>query len=278
MISGLGSGPGDSLWVFDFGNRRFTVLSGDGEPVRTVSVGGSLSAVGAVGRLSDGSFVVREGWGSPTNGTPRFGLTRDPVVVAKFAPDGSSADTLGMFLGREVFVSVEDGRSVMSAPLFAHNASVALWDDAVFIGVQDKMEVGLYSGDGMLQRLFRVPDFDLSLSAADVEGRKQQILAQQPAERRAEVRSRLDAMDVPASRPAHGRLLAGADGSLWAAEHTRYPTIARNWTVFGPDGRLFGAVVMPERFTLLQVGPDWVLGVGLDELDVEYVRLYRLEK
>ena len=280
MISGLGSGPGDSLWVFDYGNRRFTVLSGDGEPVRTVSVGGLLSAVGAVGRLPDGSFVVKEGWGwgSPTSGATRSGLKRDPVVVAKFAPDGSSADTLGMFPGREVFVSVEDGRGVMSTPLFAHNASVALWEDAVFVGIQETMEVGLYSNDGTLLRLFRVPDYDLHLSAADVEDRKRQILEQQPTERRTEARNQLDNMDVPESRPAYGRLLASADGSLWAAEQTRYPQPPKKWTVFGPDGRLLGGVVMPERFTVFQIGFDWVLGVGLDDLDVEHVRLYRLEK
>ena len=278
MISGLGSGPGDSLWVFDYGNRRFTVLSGEGEPVRTVSVGGSLSAVGAVGRLPDGSFVVKEGWGSYVSGTERTGLTRDPVVVVKFAPDGSSSDTLGMFPGREVFISVWDGRGVMSTPLFAHNASAAIHGDGVFVGVQEMMEVGLYSSDGHLRRLFRVPDADLHLSAADIDDRRQQVLSQTPAPRRAEVRNQLDEMDVPDSRPAYGRLLVGADGCLWAAEQTRYPTIPKNWTVFGRDGRLLGQILMPGRFRLYQIGTNWLLGVGLDDLDVEHVRLYRLEK
>ena len=278
MISGLGAGPGDSLWVFDYGNRRFTVLSSDGQPVRTVSVGGALSAVGAVGRLPGGKFVVKEGWGSPRGGAPRSGLTRDPVVVAKFTSDGSSADTLGMFPGREVFVSVEDGRGVMSAPLFAHNASAALLHDAVFVGDQERMEVGLYSADGELLRLVRVPDLDLHISASDIEEQKRQLLELQPPARRAEARNQLDGMDVPPSRPAYGRLLVGSDGSMWAAEHVRYPFIPRNWTVFGANGRLLGTVVMPDRFTVFQIGFDWVLGVGLDELDVEHVRLYRLLK
>ena len=278
LISGLGCGPGDSLWVFDYGNRRFTVLSDDAEPIRTVSVGGTLSAVGAVGRLPDGSFVVKQGWGSPTDDKQRTGLTRDPIAVARYTADGSSVDTLGMFPGREVFVSVEDGRGVMSTPLFAHNTSAALLGDAVFVGDQQRMEVGLYSADGDLLKLFRVPDFDLRISASDIEDQKRQLLERQPPERRAEARNQLDGMDVPHARPAYGRLLVGSDGSLWAAEHVRYPTFPGIWTVFGYDGRLLGTVVMPDRFTVFQIGSDWVLGVGLDELDVEHVRLYRLEK
>ena len=156
--------------------------------------------------------------------------------------------------------------------------AAALAGSAVFVGVQERMEVGLYSGNGTLLRLLRVPDIDLNVTATDIEHRIRQLLEQQPVERRAEARNRLDQMDVPDSRPAYGRLLAGADGSLWAAEQARYPTIPRDWTVFGPDGRLLGTVVMPARFTVFQIGIDWVLGVGLDELDVEYVRLYRLEK
>ncbi len=278
MISALGTGPGDSLWVFDYGNRRFTVLSNDGDVIRTVSLGGFLSAAGAVGRLPDGSFVVKEGWGRATGGVTRTGLTRDPVAVAVFSPNGTATDTLGMFPGREVFVSVEDGRAVMSAPLFAHNANAVIRGDGVFVGVQENLEVGLYSGDGALRQVYSVPNADLSLSAADISVRRETVLAGLPENRRSQAGDQLDAMDVPHTRPAYGRLLVGEDGSLWAAEQTRYPMTPSVWTVFGPDGRLLGEVVTPDRFTLYQVGNDWVLGVGLDDSDVEHVRLYRLEK
>jgi hypothetical protein len=41
---------------------------------------------------------------------------------------------------------------------------------------------------------------------------------------------------------------------------------------------LLGEVTVAEQFKVLQIGADWVLGVGRDELDVEYVMLYGLEK
>lgn len=278
MIAGLGAGPGDSLWVYDYGNRRFSVLTGDGETVRTVSVGGFLSAANSVGRLPDGRFVVKEGWGRSTSGASRTGLVRDPVAVVLLASDGTSTDTLGMFPGREVFVSVEDGRAVMSTPLFAHNAHAALRGTSVVVGVQETMEIRLYSAQGTLQELLRVPNANLHLSASDIEARKQDVVSLEAVERQALARRQLDELAVPDSRPAYGRLLVGEDGSIWAGEHTRYPAVPRTWTVFSSDGRLLGEVVMPERFNLLQIGNDFVLGIALDDLDVEHVRLYPLEK
>jgi len=35
---------------------------------------------------------------------------------------------------------------------------------------------------------------------------------------------------------------------------------------------------LPPRFTPFQIGADFVLGREVDELDVQYVTLYRLEK
>ena len=278
MISAIGVGPGDSLWVFDYGNRRFTVLNEDGVPQRTVSVGGFLSAAGAVGRIPNGSFVVKEGWGRATGGSRHTGLARDPVAVAIVSPDGSSFDTLGMFPGREVFISIEDGRAVMSAPLFAHNTSAVIRDSEVFVGVQEEMEIGLYASDGKLRQIFRIRGVDLDLGAPEIAARRREALARVPEERRPQAADQLDRLAVPDARPAYGRLLVAVDGSLWAAEQVRYPAIARTWTVFAADGRLLGEVVMPERFRLHQVGDDWVLGVGLDEVDVEHVLLYRLTK
>ena len=48
--------------------------------------------------------------------------------------------------------------------------------------------------------------------------------------------------------------------------------------MFDPEGRLLGSVQMPERFRPTHIGADFVLGVARDEMDVERVRLYTLEK
>lgn len=279
-IVGLGYGPGDSIWVFDYGNRRFTVLTGDGELARTLTLDPTLSNVSAVGRLADGSFVVREFWSSAGRGAAaiRLGLVRDLAAVARYAPDGAKMDTIGLFLGREIYVSTEDGRGVMSTPLFAHVTSAAVHADKVFVGDQEFFEVGVYSADGTLRRIIRLTGIDLRVTGDDIARAIEWRLAAVSSEQRPMMRAQLDAMDVPATRPAYSKLLVDSDGALWVGDHAPYPEDPLLWHVFDAGGRLVSVVEMPQRFRVFDVGADWILGVWRDDLDVEHIRLFHLRK
>jgi hypothetical protein len=276
-ITSLGYGPADSIWVFDYGLRRFTVLTSQGEVMRTLTVGGNLSALNAVGRLSDGWFVVREGWSGALHTENRQGLARDPVAVVRTSPNGSELDTIATVVGREVYLSSEDGRAVMSAPLFARSSSAAVSGDRVYIGDQETFEVKSYNAGGSLEQIVRVPNVDLRLTGSDIQDAKEAVLANEPKERRAMMRHHYDQMDVPPTRPAYSDLMVDARGNLWTAEYVRYPESPAVWTVFSPDGALLGEVHMPQNFRPFKIGQDWLIGVGRDELDIEYVRLYRIQ-
>lgn len=276
----LGYGPGDSIWVFDYGNRRFTVLTADGDVARTLTLDPTLSNVTAVGRLQDGSFIVREFWSSAGRGTAaiQLGLGRDPAAVARYSPDGARMDTIGLFLGREVYIFTENGRGVMSTPLFAHGTSAAAHADQVFVGDQERFEVGVYSTSGVLRRSIRLADFDLRVTRADIERAIEERLARVTEEQRVRMRAQLDGMDVPTTRPAYGRLLVDSQGALWVGDYAPYPEDPDLWRVFDASGRLVTALRVPERFRVFDVGADWILGVWRDELDVERVHLYHLRK
>ncbi|MGD2218245.1 MAG: hypothetical protein PVJ64_15915 [Gemmatimonadales bacterium] len=280
QIIALGYGPGDSIWAFDYGNRRFTVLTDAGEVARTLTLDPTLSNVGAVGRLANGSFVVREFWSSAGGDAAaiRLGLVRDPAAVASYAPDGARMDTIGLFLGREIYVGTEDGRGVMSTPLFAHGTSAAVHADEVFVGDQQNFEVGVHSADGTLRRIVRLPDVDLRVTGDDIERAIEQRLASVPEVQRARMRAQLDAMDVPATRPAYGRLLVDSQGALWVGDYAPYPEDPVLWHVFDRRGRLVTALQVPDRFRVFDIGADWILGVWRDDFDVERIRLYQLRK
>lgn len=277
-ITSLGYGPADSIWVFDYGLRRFTVVTTQGEVVRTLTVGGNLSALNAVGRLPDGWFVVKEGWSSGLHSENRQGLAREPVAVVRISPDGSDLDTIATVAGREVFLSSEDGRAVMSAPLFGRNSSAVVRDDRVFIGDQETLAVMLYAPDGALERIVRVPGVDLRLTGPEIQQATAKLLADEPVERRPMMQAHYRQMDTPPTKPAYSSLMVDALGNLWAAEYVRYPDIPTVWTVFSANGALLGDVRVTPGFLPLQIGADWIIGVGRDELDVEYVRLYGIEK
>jgi len=53
---------------------------------------------------------------------------------------------------------------------------------------------------------------------------------------------------------------------------------AVSYDVFDPDGRYLGPVYLPDRFSIWQIGADFVLGVRRDEMNVEFVEMYRLTR
>jgi hypothetical protein len=54
--------------------------------------------------------------------------------------------------------------------------------------------------------------------------------------------------------------------------------VRSNWTVYDLDGQALATVEIPARFEPHDIGPDYVLGRYWDELDLNYIRLFALDK
>ena len=85
-------------------------------------------------------------------------------------------------------------------------------------------------------------------------------------------------VDFPEVRPAFSELQVDALGNLWVAEYEPTPRSVSGWHVFSPDGELMGRVAIPIGLEIHEIGPDYVLGVEFDELDVPFVRRYPLTR
>lgn len=279
LIASLGAGPADSIWVFDFGLRRFTILDAAGTPLRTLDAGPAISAASAVGRLPDGSFVLRETWGSAGDeGVRTAGMRRDPAAIVRLAADGAALDTVALYPGREVWISVEGGRGVMNAPLFARTTAVALAGPTIIVGDQAGFAIDMLSADGGKLRSARIEGLDLAIDRNAVARAADALLEQLPRAERAARRRMLEALPQPPTRPAFGRIVVSAAGEIWVSEHTPPPLEPVDWYVLDPDGRWLGNVTVPDRFRLEAVGEDRVAGVWRDEYDVEHVRVHALRR
>lgn len=71
-----------------------------------------------------------------------------------------------------------------------------------------------------------------------------------------------------------------AAGNLWVRPYSLPGTESLPYEVYAPDGTWLGNMATPPGLQLGdgEIGEDYLLGVWMDEQDVEYVRLYRLEK
>ena len=278
-LSGLGAGSGGEVWAYDFSLRRITWMNGSGDVEDFTSLGPMPPILNSVGPLADGTFVLRQLWGATqVSEATRTGLRRDQVAFVRFDGEGALLDTVGLFPGREVYLTDENGRGVMSTPPFARNSVGTIWQGGIVIGTQDSFELASYGPGGEVTRVVRIPDWDVTLGPGDLEEYVQTRLEEVPPEGRPGVRQELEAMPAPDNRPAFGGLLADEAGNLWVGEWSLYPAIPRRWTVLDPSGRWLGEMVMPGGFFPFAIGEDWLLGVETDDLDVQYVVIYPLLK
>lgn len=272
LLQSLGRIAGDTIWIYDYSHRRITFVSPRASVVREVELRPPLGSGLAVGVLRDGSIIVGESWSSGTSRSSGPGLSRDPVAYVRYSPAGTLVDTVALVPGREVLVSVEDGRGVMGAAPLGRRAVHALVGDYVAIGDQTDHEIRLLTPRGVVRRILRWANGDLQVSAELRQAWQEERLSDLPPGERPAAARALSSQPFPSRRPAYAEILATDSGGLWVADFAVVPDPTR-WSVFDPDGGWQGYVSMPARFRPLQIGATSVLGVSRDEFDVERVEL-----
>jgi hypothetical protein len=163
-------------------------------------------------------------------------------------------------------------------------SAVAVDRDGFWFGAADRYELARYDTAGRLVRLVRRPVEPMAVRPEDVEAQKRLDLDNTatggPPELAARLRQateeRWENAQLPERFPAHGPIMADANGHLWVQEVNRPGDTVPRWTVFAPDGAMLGTVELPADFRPLEFGDGYVLGVGRDENDVQRVALYDL--
>jgi hypothetical protein len=278
-LASLGRDPEGRVWAYDFSLRRITWMDEAGEITRLTSMGMEPAMLNAVGALPDGTFLLKQLWGAEaTSEASTTGLRRDPIAFVRFNMDGNLVDTLGLFPGREVYITDEDGRGVMNTPPFARNTSTTIRGDRVVVGPQNRFELLEMDPEGTLHRVVRIPGREEAVGPEDLEEYIQGRLRTAPPERHPGIRRSLESMPLPKTMPPYGAILGDDAGNLWVGEWAMYPETAVSWEVFDPTGAWLGTVRFPPRFDPRDIGDDWILGVERDELDVDYVVVYPLNK
>jgi hypothetical protein len=267
---------GDSLAVFDHWARRVTVISPDWEASRVISL--QLPFLWKLRPLGDSRLLTMLSWPSVLVEEGEAGLVRMPVPVVRFSLSGEVIDTVAMAAGsEEVRIATEHGFA-SARPLFGKNSHLVVHQGRFYLGSADQMEYRIFAPDGKLGRIVRVTDYDLALSHDELQAERNAILGENPSARR---RRHVDALPVPRTKPAYSELLVDTEGCVWAAEHIGemrgfLGIEPKKWEVFSADGEWLGSVRSPPRFTMFEIGTDYVLGNFRDDLDVEHVQVLRL--
>ena len=289
-VGGAGEGPGefafigriellepDSLAAFDPRLRRISVFDGANALARTVGFDIDFPRHNRFAVL-DRDFVVVRAWPSVRE-EGDWGLVRVPVPVLALHPDGSVRGTLTLAAGSEsVRLQRPDGM-VDIAALFGRDSHIAGRGEQLILGDAEALEYRVFSSEGELLQIVRA-SYDVSLSEEDLDAERAALLGDDPSAR---VRQLVSELPVPDRRPAYMDLKVDATGAVWLKEHRggardRAGGSPQAWEVFDAGGVWLGTVRLPPRFTVFEIGHDYVLGVLRDNLDVEHVQVLGLSR
>ncbi len=291
---GSGEGPGeftslsqvyrwreDSLIAMYSQGRRLSVFDSAGNFGRAFSLQRDdkfflVEAVSPAGIILTSDLFMR--------GSLPEGLSRPEEHFRVRGAEAEMVASLGSFPGTEWF-SYWSGTSGWGAEIpFAHRISAFAWGELVVVAPSDTYEIKAFALDGTLRRIVRREhevvvsttahievEIELQVGQAD-EGEKEAV--------RQELRERYELVPLPETFPAFRTAMADLTGHLWVREFDLPGEDKPNpvWTIFDPDGRVLGFVETPAGLNIYEIGDDYILGIARDDMRVEYIQVWSLER
>ena len=294
-VGGRGGGPeefeapamagsiGDTLIIVDRAYHRLTFVHPDAGFVGLArvsdEVGGFLNPVGT---LAGGRSVFGGAFDMRRIGELHNGMNRAHTYYRACNPDGSLAVDFGDKVGAEFFIRDLEAGGQESRPAlvpFGRMPVATASSSHLYFSDQDTWEVEVHAADGTLVRLIRQEWEPVPVEQQHAERYIEDVVAREgDPEGARRMREYLRRIPVPGHFPPFADLLADRLGYLWVEDYPTPGTEDSRWTVFNSEGVRTARVTLPPRFNPIEIGADYILGLGWDELRVEYIRMYALER
>jgi hypothetical protein len=279
----LGGAVHDTLVVVDRAQHRIAMVHPDVGFVRLArvddEVGGYLNPAGTFG---NGQVVFGGAFDMRRIGELHEGMNRAHTFYRSCNPDGSMAADFGYKIGAEFFIRTLEGSGPDSRPAlvpFGKQPLATVSPDRFYFASGDNYEIEVYEPTGRLVRLIRLDRGAVAVTAQDGRVHIEEMAAEAAHENEARViRQRLAQLPLPETFPAFANLEADALGYLWAEQYRRPGQDEAPWDVFDPEGVLTAQLRLPPRVYPLEIGADYLLALHWDELEIEYVHLYALQR
>ena len=298
MVGGQGEGPGEFLfmeacWPTPSGmvvaaDNYLSFLDLDGTVTRKVQIpsvdGGRALPYGV---FEDGSyFVIR-----PYDGPSDTGI-HDPAagVFVINAAGELSGELFMMKQDRRI----REGRYSITQQ-FGPIGSITGSANGIFYGWPEAYSISEFNREGVTSRVISrdwtpvpVTEEDIAwwLTFRDTLAKFQ---GNDSPRFREAYRKQTSIMVYPEYRAPFDELHVDRTGHLWVRNtHPRYDRVYSSfqvrfpfewtWDVFDPEGRWLTTLTLPKYYRAHDIGEDYILGVWKDEMDVEYVRMYALDR
>ena len=280
----------DTLLVWDPGHHRFSTYDLHGNLLgqetireRVLDLGIMLFPNGRVWATGPSSSVL---WTGPETWGREEGLNTQYRRLIRIDQDGSHVDLGRRVAGQVYLLSVSQG-GFRGIPNSFSGAAVAELGPAneTWVSDAERYEIRTYGADGSLTRILRVDIPRLPVTRDYVAQARGQLpeMAHGLGVPLRRLEAAFDDIPTPDSVPAIASLHRGAGGEMWVGRRrgpghwTRRPVA--EYDVFAPDGQWLATVSMPDDVTqLLSADRDYIVVTAMDDLEVQYVRTYKLRR
>jgi hypothetical protein len=269
--------PGDSVAVCDWYLQRVSFLDPAGAFVRSFAFQHSAGVAFPVGRFADGAWLLQPGFVFSPGGAGTS-VVRDTSRLLVFEPGGTFRDSAGRWTGPDFYVRSEGQRASAASLPFGRMTHVVVSGDRYYAGYTDHYEIARHDQSGGADLVIRVRRTTVPVTDADVAAHKAARMRGMDAQSRPGFERLYQDIPFPSTRPAFADLRTDPDGNLWVLEDGPSDRGRRLWTVFDSTGRMLGRVATPSAVAIGEIGRDYILGTWSDALDVQYVRVYRLDR
>jgi hypothetical protein len=259
----------DSLFVGDA--SRFTVLTAHDSirvlgPMRFPL----LPAVALEGGIV--LFGPEGGWTRPTTAGIATGRIRAHRFVDVGKPEAPGVLVARVTPQSTIAAPLPNGGSAGVAIPFTVQPSHAAARRGIYVAQGMDPEVLEYDLQGNLVRRIELP-----LSRRPVPA---SAYTDAVARRRSETRRILERVGQPPGQtyPVVSGLVADSEGGVWVQVYSWERGAQTRWLAVSEAGEVIGEVSTPPGFEVHQVGPDFLLGIHRDDLEVETIVLHRLRR
>ncbi len=276
-LTGLAHWPGDSIAAWYAPRSGIAVFDAQGNHGRTFSL------------INDDASPMQHFWPEGTTADGSVLAVHRPEVADTFAVqlrdgEGRVRSSLGAHPGYEWHIANEGtDRRRLYLKGFSGEPAWTPWGDLVAIANTSRYEIRAFAADGALARIVRRDHPARPPTAEEIEAHIEwEVARNSPATEAEANRLRRAFQAVPAADnlPAFASMTADATGHLWVEEYEApgEEAVAPLWSVFDPAGSLLGMIETPPGLRIREIGEDYILAWTSNELGVEFVQLWPLER
>lgn len=291
-FGGTGKGPGeftylagvyvigDSIYGIDLGPRRINLfdLQGNLGRVMPLPESGGVRWPAPIGFLHDGRMLAINGQAFE-RGQLGVGLVRPPFEILESSPEATGAlEVVTTFPGTQFWVAKKP-EEVTTKQLLGPETIFAVGGSSFWLASSDAYRVWRYAPSGKVTTLLRVREGDpRPPTQAEVQTSVEKRLSEFRPDMRKRMLREFDEMPLPERRPVIRQLVASKADELWVQRPGEDGSDSVQWDVFSNQNRLIGLVTAPAAFRITEVTSDQVIGVWRDAADIEFVRVYSLDR